>query len=216
MSSFEEALESISLKLGQKAKDAIAHYFNLLSEANSQSNLTRITDQNDFYIKHVFDSLLIYQVFPEIAEESFKVADIGCGGGIPGIPLSICFPELKIHEIDSVNKKIKHVQSFIDALKLNASAHHANARELARTDEFHRSFDIVIARAVADSHKLIKECKLFLNETGKMILYKTPQQIADEEKLVEREAKKAGLSVQKSAVIDIDGLGKRQFWVLSK
>ena len=216
MTSFDEALASISLDLDQSEKEAISKYFDLLTEANKQANLTRIVDQEEFYLKHIFDSLLIYKVFPDIAEEAFKIADIGCGGGIPGIPLSICFPKLIIHEIDSVNKKITHVQSFIDELSLNAEAHHANARELARTENFHRTCDIVIARAVADSHKLIKECKLFLNENGKMILYKTPQQIAEEGKLVEREAKKAGLSVTKTEIIELEGLGKRQFWILSK
>ena len=198
--------------------EKIDYFYDLLITANKRCNLTRITTRDDFLNKHVLDSLLIASVYPQIKTEPLSIIDIGCGGGIPGLILAMAFPQINIVEIDSVAKKIDCVQSFINDLGLsNAQAFHANARELSRKDGFNQSFDLVTARAVAESHKLIKECRLFMTQNGKMIFYKTPGQISDEQVLVIRESAKAKLEAERSAVLDLtEAAGQRQFWIISR
>ena len=209
------ALESLSI--ADNFEDRISCFYKLLIEENQKHNLTRITSYDDFINKHVVDSLLIAQAWPDIQQGNYKIVDIGCGGGIPGLILAMALPNISVMEIDSVAKKIDCVNMFIDHLQIdNAKAVHGNARELSRQEAHNLQYDIIIARAVAESHKLIKECKLFLKPESRMIFYKTPKQMNDEQTLVEREAKKAKLAVSRSKPISLGDAGDRQFWLLEK
>ncbi|MCJ8332512.1 MAG: 16S rRNA (guanine(527)-N(7))-methyltransferase RsmG, partial [Lentisphaeria bacterium] len=178
-------------------------------------NLTRILDTNDFIIKQILDSLLLLKVCPEL--ESLKIIDVGCGGGIPGVILAAYFPELAITELDSIQKKVTCVQTFIDSLSLkNAQTVCGNMREIARQDGHKEQYDLVIARAVTRADKLIKETRQFLNKAGRIILFKTPDQIDEEWELAEREAKKYKLSIQRSEIYDLPkNAGSRQFLIIS-
>lgn len=153
-----------------------------LCECNEHVNLTRLTSENDFYFKHVADSLSIAAVFPEIAAESFKIADIGCGAGFPSLILALAFPQLQITAIDSIGKKINFVRNAAKLLQLNnLTAIHGRSVELNCKKEFQGKFDIVTARAVAPSPKIYREASKFIHRRGRFIFYKTPIQ-AEEEK----------------------------------
>ncbi|MEM7236113.1 MAG: 16S rRNA (guanine(527)-N(7))-methyltransferase RsmG, partial [Planctomycetota bacterium] len=195
----------------------IEHFYAELLKANDECNLTRITDREDFLLKHVVDSLLAPLAFPALATETLQIADVGCGGGIPGIPLALAFPGLACTEIDSVAKKIERVDRFLRELGLSSSrAIAGRARELARQDEHLGAYDVVIARAVSETPKLIKECRRLLRPGGALLAYKTPEQLESERTLVEREAKKAKLSVRTSDIYRLpQDAGSRQFWILA-
>ncbi len=153
----------------------------LLIEGNARCNLTRITEREDFFQKHVEDSLLIFREVPEIAEKPYLVADIGCGAGFPSLVLALAYPRLHITSIDSTGKKIDFVRHAAAALHLtNLNAIQGRAVELNRQEEFRHKFDLVIARAVAPSPKLAGETTNFLNRTGFYCFYKTPNQAAEE------------------------------------
>ena len=152
-----------------------------LCECNEHVNLTRLTSEEDFYIKHVADSLIIAQVFPEIATEHFAIADIGCGAGFPSLILALAFENLEITAIDSIGKKIKFVQDAADLLGLkNIRTVHGRSVELNCKKEFQNRFDIVTARAVAPTPKIYKEANKFIRTDGRYIFYKTPLQAAEE------------------------------------
>lgn len=109
---------------------------------NAQINVISRKDMDDFYVHHVLHSLSIAKIL------SFKpgteILDIGTGGGFPGIPLAILFPETKFHLVDSVGKKIKVVNEVANALQLeNISAQQVRAEELGS------KYDFVVSRAVA-------------------------------------------------------------------
>ena len=89
---------------------------------NNQINLTRITEPNDFWEKHLWDSLagVIGLDFLNY-EDSLKVVDIGTGAGFPGLPISIIFPHWQLTLLDSTRKKINVIKLFLEALKLNNS-----------------------------------------------------------------------------------------------
>jgi 16S rRNA (guanine527-N7)-methyltransferase len=114
----------------------------LYEEWNAQINVISRKDMGAFYTHHVLHSLAIAKVvrfFP-----GTQVLDIGTGGGFPGIPLAIMFPETKFHLVDSIGKKIKVVKEVAEALQLtNVVA------EQRRAEELRTKYDFVISRAVA-------------------------------------------------------------------
>ena len=155
-------------------------FFELLTAANSEFNLTRITSPADFEIKHVADSLAVARCFPELATEAHRIADIGCGAGFPSVILAAAFPKLQVTAIDSTQKKIAFVSGAARGLGLeNLHPVAGRAVELARRPEFAGKFDVVTARAVATAEKLCREGRRMLGPGGRFILYKTPGQ-ADE------------------------------------
>ena len=152
-----------------------------LEDYNRSVNLTRITDEEDFNLKHVADSLTVFQIFPELLSSRCRIADIGCGAGFPSLILALAAPALEITAIDSIGKKVAFVAKAAELLGLtNLHAVHGRAVELNRKDDFRNQFDIVTARAVAPSPKIYGETKNFIRPNGRFVFYKTPSQAAEE------------------------------------
>lgn len=113
----------------------------LYEDWNSKINVISRKDMDEFYVHHVLHSLAIAKVME--FQPGTKVLDIGTGGGFPGIPLAILFPETQFHLVDSIGKKINVVKDVVKQLKLaNVEAQQARAEELVR------KYDFVISRAV--------------------------------------------------------------------
>lgn len=113
----------------------------LYDEWNSKINVISRKDMDHFYVHHVLHSLGIAKVLQ--FQPGTKVLDIGTGGGFPGIPLAILFPDTHFHLVDSIGKKITVVKEVAKALKLtNVEAQHARAESLVR------KYDFVVSRAV--------------------------------------------------------------------
>tara|TARA_B100001142_G_scaffold330148_2_gene396587 strand:- start:12881 stop:13504 length:624 start_codon:yes stop_codon:yes gene_type:complete len=115
---------------------------------NNQINVISRKDQDKIWEHHIIHSLVLGNLIPKT--KGLRVLDLGTGGGFPGIPLAIAFPEMEFILVDSVGKKIKVVNAIVKDLKLqNVNAIHARAESL---DD---SFDIIITRAVASIDKLV-------------------------------------------------------------
>lgn len=115
----------------------------IYEEWNSQINVISRKDMEEFYIHHVLHSLAIAAQFN--FENGSKVMDLGSGGGFPGVPLAIFFPDVNFHLVDSINKKLKVVNEVCKALEIkNITTQHTRAEDLAP-----KQFDVVISRAVA-------------------------------------------------------------------
>ncbi|WP_026966364.1 16S rRNA (guanine(527)-N(7))-methyltransferase RsmG [Algoriphagus terrigena] len=113
----------------------------LYDDWNSKINVISRKDMEQFYVHHVLHSLGIAKV--TTFQPGTKILDIGTGGGFPGIPLAILFPEVHFHLVDSIGKKINVVKEVARALKLsNVEAQQARAEELVR------KYDFVVSRAV--------------------------------------------------------------------
>jgi len=113
----------------------------LYEDWNSKINVISRKDMDQFYVHHVLHSLGIAKVMA--FQPDTKVLDIGTGGGFPGIPLAILFPDTHFHLVDSIGKKISVVKDVAKQLKLsNVEAQQARAEELVR------KYDFVISRAV--------------------------------------------------------------------
>lgn len=121
----------------------------LYKEWNEKINVISRKDIDALYEKHILHSLAIAAVTE--LPDGLQVLDLGTGGGFPGIPLAIFFPEVKFHLVDSIGKKIKVVEAVAEALNLtNVTTAHSRAEEVKN-----RKFDLVVSRAVAPLKDLL-------------------------------------------------------------
>ncbi|HNK28937.1 MAG TPA: 16S rRNA (guanine(527)-N(7))-methyltransferase RsmG [Ferruginibacter sp.] len=115
----------------------------LYEEWNTKINVISRKDMDHFYEHHVLHSLAIATTFSFSA--GMEVMDLGCGGGFPGIPLAILFPDARFHMVDSINKKLKVVSEVAASIGLqNLTVQHSRAEDIKN-----QKFDAVVSRAVA-------------------------------------------------------------------
>jgi len=162
---FIEELKKLNIKIKEEQLEKLEKFYNLLIEWNEKINLTRITEQEEVYLKHFYDSLTITKVIELNKVET--LCDVGTGAGFPGIVLKICYPNLKITLIDSLLKRVNYLNEIIKKLELkDIKAIHT------RGEDFKEKFDVVTSRAVANIEKLLKYTMHLVNKNGQMIAMK--------------------------------------------
>ncbi|ACK66116.1 methyltransferase GidB [Rippkaea orientalis PCC 8801] len=155
----------------QKQWDKLYHEIIL---ANRQINLTRITEPNDFWEKHLWDSLAgILDIEIINLEQSLKVIDIGTGAGFPGIPIGIVCPNWQVTLFDSTRKKINFIKILLEELSLkNCHTLIGRAEEIGQNPSHRESYDLALIRAVGEA-SVCAEYTLPLLKTGGMaVLYR--------------------------------------------
>lgn len=153
-----EVIEKYFPKLNDVQKQQFLALGELYRDWNAKVNLISRKDIDNLYERHILHSLAIAKAFQ--FKPGTDILDIGTGGGFPGIPLSIFFPEVNFHLIDGTLKKIKVVQDVIEKTSIqNATAAQVRAEELKKM-----KFDFIVTRAVAVmpqlriwTHHLFKE-----------------------------------------------------------
>lgn len=172
---FISALEKQGIILTNKQLNQFDLYFKNLVEWNKKMNLTAITDIEDVYFKHFYDSVTISFDFPF---NNQSIVDIGAGAGFPSIPLKILFPELKVTIVDSLSKRITFLNHLFNVLDLNdCYAFSARAEEFVV--ENREKYDIAMARAVARLNILDELCLPYVKVGGYFLTLKG--KIANEE-----------------------------------
>ena len=162
---FIEELKKLGISPTQQQLKKLDYFYQLLIEWNQKINLTRITAKEEVYLKHFYDSLTIVKEI-DLSNVS-TLCDVGSGAGFPGIVLKIFYPNLKITLIDSLRKRVNYLNKIIKELNLkDIQAIHI------RAEDYHETFDIVTARAVANIEKLLKYTMHLLNATGKLVAMK--------------------------------------------
>jgi 16S rRNA (guanine527-N7)-methyltransferase len=152
------------------------HQFDCLYETivagNRRSNLTRITTPEDFWEKHLWDSLRGVGNWL-MDDKACRTIDIGTGGGFPAIPLAIARSDWFFSAIDSTTKKIDFVRAAATTLELdNLAAIVARSEELARTKAHRECYDLAVIRAVASASVCVEYAVPFLAVGGTAILYR--------------------------------------------
>ncbi len=121
----------------------LAELKELYTEWNEKINVISRKDMDNFYEHHVLHSLAITTQFE--FKKGMQVMDLGSGGGFPGVPLAIFYPDTQFHLVDSINKKLKVVTGVAAAIGLqNLTTQHTRAEDIKD-----RKFDVVVSRAVA-------------------------------------------------------------------
>ncbi|WJY26789.1 MULTISPECIES: 16S rRNA (guanine(527)-N(7))-methyltransferase RsmG [Sporosarcina] len=168
---FIAALNEKGISLSDHQAAQFRKYFELLVEWNEKMNLTAITDAPSVYLKHFYDSVSA-AFFADFDKEA-ALCDVGAGAGFPSIPLKICFPDLHVTIVDSLNKRITFLHELADQLQLkDVQFVHARAEEFGQNPAYRERFDIVTARAVARLSVLAELCVPALKVGGQFIAMK--------------------------------------------
>ncbi|MFW6016535.1 MAG: 16S rRNA (guanine(527)-N(7))-methyltransferase RsmG [bacterium] len=173
---FKELLKTLEIDINDKQLNQFDNYYTLLVEWNKKINLTAITEKDEVYLKHFYDSLCLIKAHKLSTE---TILDVGSGAGFPSIPLKIIFPNIKITIIDSLNKRIIFLKELIKVLNIDVELIHGRAEELNR----HNQYDIVTARAVAPLNILTELCLPFVTVNGYFLPLKS-QNFSEEVKTI--------------------------------
>lgn len=160
--------------LDTKNIDKFEKYKELILEYNKHTNLTRITEDDEFNVKHFLDSLSLFKT--DLFVKDKKIIDIGTGAGFPGLPLKLYNEDLDITLLDSLRKRIDFLDGVIEELGLKKiRAIHARAEEIARDPNYRESYDIAVSRAVANLSTLTEYAMAFVKVGGYFISQKGPE-----------------------------------------
>jgi 16S rRNA (guanine527-N7)-methyltransferase len=145
---FIEAAEAYGIAFDPGDLEALGNYLALLLEANTRFNLTAVTDPDEAWTKHVFDSLTLLPYV--VSAEARHVIDVGSGGGLPGVPLAIALPEVDFTLLEATGKKANFLGDAAQRLQLaNIEVINDRAETIGRDRDNHREqYDLVVARAV--------------------------------------------------------------------
>lgn len=176
---FRQACADASIAFEPGELERLQRYLQLLYEANAQFNLTAIRDPQSAWMGHVFDSLTLVPFI--VSAEAKMVADVGSGGGAPGLPLAIVLPDVQFTLIESTGKKARFLEQACSELGLNnCTVITERAETLGRDAAFRDFFDIVTARAVGPLATLLELTAPLTKPHGHVLAIKgekAPQEI---------------------------------------
>jgi 16S rRNA (guanine527-N7)-methyltransferase len=172
--------QSLGLTLSPEALAGLITYSQLLFDTNITMNLVRLHTVDDWVNRHLLDALALATQLPENA----KVLDIGAGGGVPGVPLALVRPDIRVTALDATAKKCRFLESLIAPLGLEGryQVRTGRAEDWGQQDDMRAQFDVVTARAVAALHTLLEWSVPFLKVNGCLLAMKgqkADQELAD-------------------------------------
>lgn len=145
-SEFIEELKKLNINITDHMLDELEIYKNFLQEYNKHTNLTTITNDEEIYLKHFYDSLTIVKAID--LNRVKNLLDIGTGAGFPGMVIKIIYPNIKVTLLDANNKKIKFLEELATRLNIDVELIHSRVEDYAKNNL--NKFDVVTSRAVAN------------------------------------------------------------------
>ena len=170
--------KQLGLSLTPKQTQQFQLYYKELVEWNKRVNLTAITDYEEVQLKHFLDSLTLVPALEgkAWAKGDFLLLDVGTGAGVPGIPLKILLPKVRLVLLDSVAKKTAFLQHVVNCLSLDhVEVLTGRAEDLAHQDSYRERFDLVVSRAVGKLSTIAELTLPFCREGGLFIAPKKGQ-----------------------------------------
>lgn len=169
-------LSKHNFELTDKQKQQFKLYFKMLIEVNEHVNLTRITEEDEVYLKHFYDSITPLFTFGAVFKDGATLCDVGAGAGFPSIPLKILKPGLKVTIVDSLQKRLNFLKGLISELGLtDVELVHGRAEDVGQNKLYRERFDIVTARAVARMSVLSEYCLPLVKKGGYFVALKGPK-----------------------------------------
>lgn len=208
---FTKMLKSLDFELSEKQTQQFQKLLKLYQDWNAKINLSAIKDEEGIIIKHFYDSLLVSKL-NIFSEDNQKIADLGTGGGFPLLPLAIMYPENEFLGVDSVQKKIKVIETIAKELGLkNIQTNSERVETVGQSKKYREQFDIVLTRAFAKWHTLLELSLPLVKTGGKLVAYQGPQileELEESEKVIE----KLGGKIEKLSHFELpEDMGERVF-----
>ncbi len=164
--SFSDACETIGLSLSDDEIAACGRFLALLLETNRKFNLTAITEPEEAWRRHILESLALLPV----VKGARHLADVGSGGGLPGIPLAIALPDTQVTLIESTGKKARFLEQAAAALQLaNVRVVNDRSEHLAGQTAHRDRYDVVTARAVGPMRVLLELALPLVRVDGRLL-----------------------------------------------
>jgi len=168
----EEGFKKLNIPYSSEIENKFIKYRDLLKEWNQKINITSIEDDEDIYVKHFLDSILLLK--DNNKNEQISIIDVGTGGGFPGYPLKIVNDNYKVTLLDSLRKRIDFLEEVAKELKLeNVEFIHGRAEDFGQSKNYREKFDICVSRAVAPLNVLSEYCLPFVKVGGYFAAYKS-------------------------------------------
>ncbi|WP_459129491.1 16S rRNA (guanine(527)-N(7))-methyltransferase RsmG [Guggenheimella bovis] len=154
------------------ANEKLARFQEMVLEKNKVMNLTAITDEKEFYEKHILDSMTPLPYFN--LKPNDLVADLGTGAGFPGIVLAVLREDVTFHLIDSLKKRLTFLEEVIKELDIkNVELFHGRFEDLGQSKVHRERYDAVVTRAIANLPVLLEYVVPFLKVNGYAYCYKS-------------------------------------------
>ncbi len=202
----------LGIELSEKELQQFEKYYLMIVQTNKKINLTAIVEEKDVAVKHFIDALTCLKAAP--FGRNMSILDVGSGAGLPGIPIKICRPDLKVTLADSLDKRVNFLKEAIKGLGLEQiEAFHTRIEDLVRNKDYRGKYDRVLARAVANLGVLAEYCLPPLKEDGLFIAMKGPR-TEEEIKRAEKAIAVLGGALEKTVNLSLPLTGEERSIVL--
>jgi 16S rRNA (guanine527-N7)-methyltransferase len=185
---FDEGLRALGVTLEADAIARLGDYLARLLAMNELLNLTGIKDPTEAWTRHVLDSLSLVPLLADLPKGA-RLLDVGSGGGVPGIPLAIARPDLRVTLMDATEKKVAFLRAVGSALGLASLEVVAGRAEQLALGDLAGAFDVVTARAVAKVSALVPWTAPFAKSGGRLLFIKgerADQELAEARSILRR------------------------------
>ncbi|MDF2675741.1 MAG: rsmG [Bacillota bacterium] len=172
INTLQNGFKKLNLNYDETTDVKFEKYKELLKEWNNKINITSIEDDEEIYIKHFLDSILLLS--NDNSNETKSIIDVGTGGGFPGLPLKIVNDNFSVTLLDSLRKRIDFLQEVVNELNLKeVNLIHGRAEDFGKDEKYREKFDICVSRAVAPLNILSEYCVPFVKVGGYFAAYKS-------------------------------------------
>jgi len=215
MEKLKAGAQKLGLHLSPEQLEQFNIYYYELVDWNQRVNLTSITGYEEVQVKHFLDSLTVTLALkPTVGDKSFGVVDVGTGAGLPGIPLKILLPDVKLVLLEATAKKANFLRHLIAKLGLDdVGVVVGRAEELAHDARYREKFELVLSRAVAPLPTLVELTLPFCAVGGSFV--------AQEKGVMDQEVDKAskaitvlGGNLRQVKGIDLEEFGDKRWLVV--
>lgn len=180
-------IEKLIEQYGEEKTNKLISYMDEILIKNEHINLTAVRDRNEAIHKHITDSLSC-TTLPEY-QCAKKIADMGTGGGFPGVPLATVSEDKEFTLVDALNKRLKVIDELTQGLGItNVHTLHSRAEDMGKSKEHREQYDLCVSRAVASLDVLVEWCLPLVKIGGYMIAYKgenVSRETSDAKKAIE-------------------------------
>lgn len=209
--SLADGIQQQGQTIGQSEQDKLIHFVELLNKWNKVYNLTSIRKPEEMISLHLLDALVMLPFFENNEPPVKRVLDVGTGGGIPGIPLAICLPEVDFVLMDARGKKVRFIQTAIAQLGLkNVTAVHSRVEDYQVNEE--DKFDRIISRAFASLEDMLMYCRHLCRRRGQKNAQKQGKFLAMKGQIPEEEIAQLpeGFRIEEINELKVSGLNAQR------